>query len=312
LIIVILPSKIENNKIFTDKVSVYFMSRKGHSITLALQEQDKVQLEHLALELRYTWGNRPNISKLVEAIARRKLLIAPNHDWQPQRIQALNRARQALVDAGEIETALHLAALLLERSELTIPLRKELERFVAKPASSWRLEVEQFIRRQHPFKLSYQDAAGQVWSFTVRYAEIVRHENRQYLDCWCEETQGNRDVPELTHNWCLRLDRITDAVVQQMSGSWKQGLAAIAVEMHLRGGLAFAYESKSTHDQINEWLTESPPTRQVVRQVTNSFWFIREVLRYGKDCLVVSPEYIQTKIKHEISELYRSYNSLPE
>jgi hypothetical protein len=49
-------------------------------ITLSLKEQDRSHLEALALEFGYTWGDRPNISKLVEAIARRQLTIAPNHD----------------------------------------------------------------------------------------------------------------------------------------------------------------------------------------------------------------------------------------
>ena len=176
------------------------MSRKGQSITLSVSEQDKAQLEALALEFGMTWGDRPNISRLVEAIARRQLLIAPNHNWTVERINALNRARTTLIDAGQIEVAVAIAHLLVERSEITIPLRTELEQFIATPVLPWRLQVEQYIRRQQPFRLSYQDAAERIWNFTIRYAEIVTHEDRQYLDCWCEETEGNKDIPELIHN----------------------------------------------------------------------------------------------------------------
>ena len=109
------------------------MSRKGRSITLSVSEQDKAQLESLALEFGMIWGDRPNISKLVEAIARRRLLIAPNHNWLQDRVNALNRARTALIDAGDIEMALAIAHLLLERSEITIPLKNELEQFIANP-----------------------------------------------------------------------------------------------------------------------------------------------------------------------------------
>lgn len=70
-------------------------------------------------------------------IARRQLVIAPNHDWTKERIIALNRARTALVDAGKIEAAIAIAQLLLERSELTLPLRTELEQFIAKPVVPW-------------------------------------------------------------------------------------------------------------------------------------------------------------------------------
>lgn len=49
------------------------MSRKGQSITLSISERDKAALEKLAREFGMTWGDRPNISKLVEAIARARI-----------------------------------------------------------------------------------------------------------------------------------------------------------------------------------------------------------------------------------------------
>ncbi|KGF74049.1 hypothetical protein DO97_00640 [Neosynechococcus sphagnicola sy1] len=285
------------------------MSRKGFSITLSVKEQDKAHLEALALEFGLTWGDRPNISKLIEAIARRQLVIATNHDWSKERITALNRARTALVDAGQIEVAVAITQLLLERSELTLPLRNELEQFIARPALPWRVEVERYILRQQPFQLSYQDAAERIWNFTIRYAEIVTHEDRQYLDCWCDETIGNQDLPELMHNWCLRIDRISDAAIVPISAQWRSGLDRILVELHLLGGLAFAYQSKSTLDQVNEWLIDPPQVRRIVRQVSNTFWFTREVLRYGKDCEVMTPENLRHRIKQEVMALYDRYNA---
>jgi len=283
------------------------MSRKGFSITLSVREQDKEQLEALALEFGLTWGDRPNISKLVEAIARRRLLLSPNHDWKAERITALNRARGVLVDAGQMEAALAIADLLLERSEISLPLRLELEQFVAKPAIPWRLQVERLIRQQQPFQLSYQDAAERLWQFTIRYAEIATHETRQYLDCWCEETEGKPDIPELAHNRCLRLDRIADAAIAPIAGDWRSGLTTLTVEMHLFGGLAFAYQSKTQQDEVNEWLPNVPQVRRVRRRITSSFWFLREVLRYGQDCEVVAPEAIRDRLVQELIELNRRY-----
>ncbi|MEM9819015.1 MAG: WYL domain-containing protein, partial [Cyanobacteria bacterium P01_D01_bin.6] len=124
------------------------MTRKGQSITLSLSEADKAHLQQLADEFGQTWGNKPNISKLVKAIARNELRIALNHDWPTERINALNKARGLLVDAGDIETAMEIATLLLERSELTIPLRQELKAFAAQPAHPWRLEIDQFLKQQ--------------------------------------------------------------------------------------------------------------------------------------------------------------------
>lgn len=288
------------------------MGRRGQSITLSVSELDKIQLENLALEFGMTWGDRPNISKLLEAIARRQLLVAPNHNWTKERIAALNRARTALIDLGEIEMAVALAQLLLERSEITVPLHHELKQFVTKPALPWRVEAERYILRQQPFQLSYQDAAERVWHFTIRYAEIASHESRQYLDCWCEETEGNQDLPELAHNWCLRIDRITDASVSPIAGQWQPGLAMIPVELNLFRGLAFAYQSKSNIDIVNEWVTDLPQVRRVVRQASNTFWLIREVLRYGKDCEIISPEAVRDRLKQELQLLCRLYDLISE
>jgi hypothetical protein len=79
------------------KYKVYVqMGRKGLSITLSIREQDKAELERLAQEFGMTWGSRLNISKLIEAIARRQLLIAPNHDWSNDRINILNQVSRVI------------------------------------------------------------------------------------------------------------------------------------------------------------------------------------------------------------------------
>jgi hypothetical protein len=284
------------------------MGRKGQSITLSISDRDKAQLESLALEFGMTWGDRANISKLVEAIARRQMLIAPNHDWKIERINALNQAHSALIDAGKIEAALAIAQLLLERSELTISLRNELEQFVAQPAQPWRLQVERYIRRQQPFQLSYQDTAERVWQFTIRYAAIAPHEDRQYLDCWCEETEESQELPELQHNRSLRLDGITDAAIHPVARQWRSaGLATLPVEFHLFRNLAFAYRSKTAIDEINQWHETLPQVRRVVRQVSSTFWLIRELLRYGQDCEVISPEHVRELVKQEVLAMCDRY-----
>jgi hypothetical protein len=283
------------------------MSRKGYSITLSIKERDKAQLEQIATEQGMLWGDRPNISRLVEAIARRELLIGRNNDWSETRIRALHRAFQALTDTGHPEFAQIVAQLLAERSELPIPLRNEIERFLETPLTPWRLEIDQYIRRQQPFQLIYRDAADRPWSFTIRHARITPYERRQYLECWCEETEGNQDLPELQHNWTLRLDRIPDAAIVTAPGQCRSDLDTMLVELHLLRRLAFAYESKS-EDVNHEWLPESnPPIRRVVRRISNTFWFFREVLRYGEDCIVVSPEDVRDRFKQKLRSLCEQY-----
>lgn len=283
------------------------MSRKGQSITLSISERDKAQLEAIALELGMKWGERPNISKLVEAIARRQVLVFPNNDWSETRIRALERSIHALTDIEQIEQARIVAELLLERSELSLPLRAEIERFLENLPPAWRIEIDRYIRRQQPFQLTYQDAAERLWNFTVRHAKVTPHEKRQYLDCWCEETEGNQDIEDLRHNWCLRLDRIQDAAVTPIEGHWLPHLDQVEVEMHLLRGLAFAYKAKP-EDCANDWLPEQPRVRRVVRKVSSTFWFIREVMQYAEDCVIVSPESVRSRLTEKVILMCQNYD----
>ncbi|WP_231948114.1 WYL domain-containing protein [Phormidesmis priestleyi] len=286
------------------------MGRKGQSITLPVSEQDKAQLEAIAREQGMLWGERPNISRLMEAIAHRELLIGRNNGWSETRIKALQQSIQALIDAGHPDSAQIIIQLLLERSELPNLLRSEFERSLNKTLAPWRLEVDQYIRLQTPFQLTYQDAAERSWGFTIRHAKIVSYERRQYLECWCEETEGSRELPELQHNWTLRIDRILDAALSPISGQWRSNLDELEVEIHLLRGLAFAYESK-TSDIHNEWLSDrDPPVRRVVRKVSNTFWFFREVFRYGEDCIIVAPEAVKSGFRQKLQLLYEYYGLL--
>lgn len=283
------------------------MTRKNRSITLSIDEAEKAQLEQLALNFGQTWGDNPNVSKLVKAIAQGKLLLAANHDWSRDRIDTLNRALNLLKDGGYLNEALALAHLLLERSELNQPLRQEIQTWVERPSAPWRTDIDRCIRQQRPFRLTYQDAADRLWNFTVRHAKIERHEDRQYLDCWCDETEGNQDVEALCHNWSLRLDRIpSEAVISPAQGYWQPELSHIEVEFLLLGGLAFGYRSKTKADLVNEWQPEVQQ-RRVVRRVSNTFWFLREVRRYGADCLISSPLSIREKFVQELRRWVEHY-----
>ena len=284
------------------------MGRRGQSVTLSISDRDKAQLEQIATEQGMLWGDRPNISRLVEAIARRELLLGRNNDWSDDRISALQQAIRALLDTGQTDAATAIAQLLSDRSELSLPLRGQIEQLLATPVIPWRQEIDQYIRRQTPFHLIYRDAADRPWTFTIRHAKITFREKRQYLECWCDETTGNQDLPELHHNWSLRLDRIPDAALSTVDGQWRANLDTIPVELHLFGGLAFAYESKA-EDVSNEWLPESnPPVRRVVRSITNTFWFFREVFRYGEDCVIVSPESVRDRFKQKLRSLCEHYD----
>ncbi|MEM9924458.1 MAG: WYL domain-containing protein [Cyanobacteria bacterium P01_D01_bin.50] len=283
------------------------MTRKGKSITLSVSDRDKAELETIALEFGCTWGDRPNISKLVESIARRQLIIAPNNDWTNERIKALETARKALIDLGKTDEAKQIAELLKSRSELTLPFREEIETFLDNPLPAWRQQVDNLINRQQPFRLSYQDAAERLWSYTVLHARVVPIEKRQYLMCRAEESEGNQDVEGLRHNWTLRLDRIQEAAVVSIDKPWEQDLETIAVEFHLLGRLAFAYERKTEDIFVSE-LEGELPIRRIVRNISGTFWFFREITRYGKDCVIIKPDELRSQFKQNLKSLCQAYD----
>jgi predicted DNA-binding transcriptional regulator YafY len=282
------------------------MSRKGQSITLSVSERDKIQLEALALEFGKTWGDRPNISKLIEAIARGQLRIAPNHDWSQTRIKALDIARQELLDLGKTDEAREIAQLLSDRNELTLPFRAEIERFLSNPLPAWRQKIDNFIHRQQPFRLSYRDATDRLWHYTILHAHIVPVEKRQYLMCRCEESEGNQDIPGLQHNWTLLLDRIEDAAVISIDQAWLPDLAAIPVEFHLSGRLAFNYRRKQDDEEVSE-PEGDPPIKRVIRNISNTFWFFREISAYWEDCEIVSPDSVRDRFLQELKSICQQY-----
>lgn len=282
-------------------------SRKRSAITLSISAQEKAQLEQLALAFGQTWGEKPNVSKLIKAIAQNHLRIAPNHDWSSDRINTLNKALNLLKDKGHFSEAKAIATLLLERSEPSPPLRQEIQSWLENPGIPWRAQVENYIQRDQPFRLTYQDATDTIWSFTVRRAEIVRHEEREYLDCWCTRTEGNHDIEALRHNWTFRLDRIPEeAAISPAEGDWLSELSYVRVEFHLLNRLALSYRPKSDADIINEWIPEQK-LRKVVRKVRNTFWFFREVKRYGADCIVVGPQEVRDRFVEELERTVQNY-----
>jgi predicted DNA-binding transcriptional regulator YafY len=157
--------------------------------------------------------------------------------------------------------------------------------------------------------LFYRDAQERELEYTVRYAEISFEEKRFFLNIWCEETEDVKDTDfsELIHNRCLRLDRIKAII--PTGGQWRsEGLDFLKVYLHFKRGMVKAYEPRAA-DISNEVITVGEEkVRQVVRRVSNPFWVEREVLRYGGDCVVMSPESLRDRIKQKLRLQCQQYD----
>lgn len=74
------------------------MSRKGETITLSLSVEEKESLEEIAAEFKQFWGDKPNISKLMRALANKELVV--NHPNQTVTKSKNIKAAIALIEEG--------------------------------------------------------------------------------------------------------------------------------------------------------------------------------------------------------------------
>ncbi len=58
---------------------------------------------------------------------------------------------------------------------------------------------------------------------------------------------------------------------------------------------------------VNEWHPERSEVRRVVRQVSNTFWLCRELLRYGDDCELIAPQSVRDRFRDKILTLAQRY-----
>lgn len=76
------------------------MSRKSESITLSVSEEDKAELENIALEFGCTWGEeKPNISRLLKQVAKRELLLSRPDKPTKQKRALIKNAIASIQDA---------------------------------------------------------------------------------------------------------------------------------------------------------------------------------------------------------------------
>ncbi len=273
--------------------------------SLIISSNYRAALESLAAKHGFMWGDRGNVKGLIEALARGDIPIGSRTTLSAARQSALVRAAVALRDCAESTSAREVVGMLSEY-ELLPELLELIDFSFGELYSPWIEKIEACIDNQQPFQLSYFDAANRQWVYNVCYAEFAFREKRNYLECWCDSTQGNLDLPLLRHNWSLRLDRIADAGIVSVESEWRAGLDTIEVEFELNGSLAHAYQPLP-HDVCDQWLSVEPPRRRVSRRISNTFWFVREVLPYGKDCIVLSPEGVRSRILEHLSDAIARY-----
>ncbi|MGB3420281.1 hypothetical protein [Dolichospermum sp. FACHB-1091] len=53
-----------------------------------------------------------------------------------------------------------------------------------------------------------------------------------------------------------------------------------------------------------ERIPDQPQAKRVIRRLSTTFLFIREIMQYSVDCIVVSPENLRSRIKGKLINLF--------
>jgi hypothetical protein len=276
------------------------MTGKGSAITLSLNEGDKNSLQEIALQFGQTWGDKPNVSALVEAIAQGKYKVVSNSDWSAEVIEAIEKSRQALIEIGNRRAAIVIANLLVDRSEISLsPLLGVLHNFLAEQPPKWSAKLNWHISEQKPFQLSFADRVTEkILDFSVYYGETVVIDKVEFLRCWCKEVNGKSS---LKHNWSICLDQISDAAISEIKGKWRK-LDLENIDFRLFGSAALGYLNHQ-EDMQNDWCPHKPGARFIVRSTTDIFRTFAELRGYGRDCEVIAPTWVAAVYYKEIDRM---------
>jgi hypothetical protein len=272
-------------------------------------------LEAIAKAYNYVWGKRANVQELINAIAEGKFQISPSEGEQGKleakvyrsrkEIEHLTQAFWTLRDSGQMEQAETIANILLQQYKISEALKQHLNSL---PQNNHNQSISEAIAAQTPFTLTYQSASGKGYSFDIAYAEIRLIERHYYLCCWAVEDTGKGEIPALSHNMTLRLDRIKDAVAFPRPGmEWREeGLDSVIVEMQMLGGWTNGYEPKPEDISVEK----NDAGIIVRRKVEFWHWAKRQILNYGGDCIILSPEDVRGLIVEETAKMSANYRGV--
>ena len=285
------------------------MPRKKETITLSIPPGTREKLEEIARNLGIFWGKSPSISGLLVAIAQKQFEVGEPFSLASAQEAALIQSIRLLNDSGYVGEAQTLSSLLLERGNLDSAMRQSVMKQISQPNEAWRIIVEQHRKNKQPFQILYINNQKEELVFTVRYAETSFEEKGFYLNIWCDETEDikNTQYPELIHNRCLSFSSIQ--TILPMNGQWRdEGLDYCKVHLHFRKGMVKAYKPKASSVNKDISSEEVGNIRKVVRKVANPFWLIREVFRYGKDCVIISPDKVRSQFRENLKSLCQNYD----
>jgi hypothetical protein len=285
--------------------------------SIVLEPEYKARLEDLALAHVKAWGKRGNVKALIRKIALGEIPLArPREGYfllelTQKDVGTLTQSIRGHINIGQAAVALELLEILLRCPSLPKGIIEELEMLSQSALQSienqhfW--QVRQLILSSVPFRMLYQNGAGEINTYTIRYAHLepIPEERIPYYLCaWVDEPSSHPEMQGLEHNRSFRCDRILE--VQSLPGEqWRhQGLDWVEAKFLLQGSLAKSYESK-------KWDIDSSETdrgRLVRRRVWSLWWFVnRDIFRYGSEAIVLSPLEARLIAQRRLTKMLATY-----
>jgi predicted DNA-binding transcriptional regulator YafY len=265
------------------------VQRNQTTLTLSVPPGTKDRLAAIAERLGLRWGEQPSPSKLVAAIADGSVSVGAPVGLTGAQAAALLEALRALHDTGHVPEARELAPLLTSTGHLGPDQRMAVYAELARSELPFRGVIEEAIAHRTPIVLQYLGLKGTPSQYLARHVELTIRERRWYVDIYTED-KPSADIPELAHNRCLRLDKIVSAVPVLHAERWAPELSSIVAQLRLHGEDARYYERHDDDVHVGDLVeTAAVPERAVMRRVTFSWWFVRDILRHGSACRVEGP-----------------------
>ncbi|EDX82516.1 hypothetical protein S7335_1220 [Synechococcus sp. PCC 7335] len=177
------------------------------------------------------------------------------------------------------------------------PLKEALKSLDGRSAD-WVQQAKNSIIQQQAFILNYHGKER-----LIQYAEVVQHDDREYLHCWTAKPGNRPDLPELGHNRLFFVG--DDAQLIPTDAKWRsEGLDSIEITFRV----CFTYRPKPEDLRIKEIEVVSVDGQswtRVTQRISNLLWFLQRVSRYGDRCVIESPKEVRDvylkKIKRVIS-----------
>jgi hypothetical protein len=161
-------------------------------------------------------------------------------------------------------------------------------------AQKWILLCDGLIKEQATFTLTYKDSQGKCHSLIAIYAEIAIHNDRYYLDVLTIDSY--QEEGSLALNRSIRFDLIVD--IMPVVSTWEeQGLNSVIADFELYRSSSLDYRRHSDDVKV----TSTKFGIAVSRKISDLNWFIRSMLSYSPDVVIISPE--ESRIS--LQDIYR-------